>query len=281
MSQDPGGGLGLIGNHMIIVGSFGRVRGARICPPIRQSYTDHHEVLTAEKPMDNVNTAKHAPTRALFLREKLTEEIVSGVLAPGSRLDEQEIANRFGVSRTPVREAVRHLVASGLAESQPNRSAVVAPMNTVKINELFDALTELDIACGRLAACRMTQADREKLLLHHRNMRGMLLGDPELYSDMDFQFHEIICRGSDNHFLIETAQRLRARLAPIQRLRLTMLLGARQSFAEHDRIVSAILAGDAISCEVAMRAHSASSPLMLEQISRERIARELSNTTAV
>ena len=205
-------------------------------------------------------------TRAELLREKLTEEIISGRLAPGTRLDEQEIADRFSVSRTPVREAVRHLVATGLAESQPHQGATVSGFNSDRLAVFLDAAAELEVTCARLAATRMDPSERAKLVSIHTSTRKHLFNDPERYAELNNQFHEIIYRGSGNDVLADITRKLMVRLWPVYRVRLTLLQSARQSYAEHERIVAAILSGDAITSEVAMRAHMSSSALLLERL---------------
>ncbi|MBX3576652.1 MAG: GntR family transcriptional regulator [Rhizobiaceae bacterium] len=205
-------------------------------------------------------------TRAELLREKLTEEIISGTLAPGTRLDEQEIANRFGVSRTPVREAVRHLVATGLAESQPHLGATVSGLNTARLTAYLDAATELEVACVRLAALRMDRKEHAELLDLHARMGKNLFDDPERYEELNSQFHEMIYVGSHNEVMVEIIRNLKVRLAPVYRVQLTLAQMARQSYAEHERIVAAITAGDAVAAEVAMRAHMLSSALVLERL---------------
>src|SRR3979409_138523 len=99
--------------------------------------------------------------RAGELRLQLADEIVRGVLAPGSALDETDIARRFGVSRTPVREALRQLVASGLVEARAHRGAVVAQPSLERLTGMFEAMAELEALCAGLAAERMTAAERQ------------------------------------------------------------------------------------------------------------------------
>ncbi|MFO1058613.1 MAG: GntR family transcriptional regulator [Dongiaceae bacterium] len=205
-------------------------------------------------------------TRAELLREKLTEEIMSGLLGPGARLDEQEIANRFGVSRTPVREAVRHLVATGLADSQPHQGATVAGFSTERLAAFLDAATELEVACVRLATLRMEAAERARLVELHARMRHHLLDEAELYAKLNDEFHELIYRGSHNEVLVDMILKLQLRLWPVYRVQLTLLHSARQSYAEHGPIVQAIQLGDAAAAEVAMRAHMTSSATMLERL---------------
>lgn len=220
--------------------------------------------------LDQHDPAKK-PTRAEFLREKLTEEIISGRLRPGTRLDEQEIADRFGVSRTPVREAVRHLVATGLASSQSHQGATVSGFNSMRLTAFLDASTEIECACARLSALRMDAGERQALMALHARMGQDLFDESEKYAEFNNEFHEVIYRGAHNEVLLDLILKMRVRLWPVYRVQLTPAVRARQSYAEHERIVAAILKGDAIASEVAMRAHMSSSALMLERLQGKAI----------
>lgn len=214
----------------------------------------------------DIGSTRTFSTRAELLREKLTEEIMSGRLAPGARLDEQEIARRFGVSRTPVREAMRHLVATGLVDSQPHQGASVAMVGSDRLTAFLDAATELEATCARLAAMRMDSAERARLVEIHGEVRQVLFDEPARYSELNHRFHEAIYLGSHSEVLVEIVRNLMFRMGHVYRVRLTLMQGARELFAEHDRIVTAILSGDAIAAEVAMRAHMSSSALMIERL---------------
>src|ERR1700732_2232595 len=102
-------------------------------------------------------------TRAEELRLQLADEIVRGALAPGAPLDETEIARRFNVSRTPVREALRQLVASGLVDARAHRGAVVARPSMERLSGMFEAMAELEALCAGLAAERMLPSGRHRL----------------------------------------------------------------------------------------------------------------------
>src|SRR5258706_6657706 len=127
-----------------------------------------------ETPVRRVDRAGSPPdkvTRAEELRLQLADEIVRGVLAPGSALDETDIARRFSVSRTPVREALRQLVASGLVEARAHRGAVVAQPSHDRLKEMFEAMAELEALCAGFAAERMPPGDRQKLEAIHEELR--------------------------------------------------------------------------------------------------------------
>src|ERR1700726_5318277 len=112
----------------------------------------------AEPVVRRVDRASPSPekiTRAEGLRLQLADEIVRGALPPGAALDETDIARRFSVSRTPVREALRQLVASGLVEARAHRGAVVAQPSIDRLTGMFEAMAELEAIWAGLAAERM------------------------------------------------------------------------------------------------------------------------------
>ncbi len=127
------------------------------------------------------------------LRLALADEIVGGHLPPGTALDETRIAARFGVSRTPVREALRQLSASGLVEIRPHRGAVVARLSTERLHDLFVAMAELEAACAGLAALAMTVPERRNLADIHDLLRDLVRsGDPLRYHELNESFHTAI-----------------------------------------------------------------------------------------
>src|SRR3954463_6699871 len=112
-------------------------------------------------------------TRAEELRLQLSDEIVRGTLPPGSALDETELALRFSVSRTPVREALRQLTASGLVESRAHRGAVVGQPAIERLTGMFEAMAELEALCAGLAAERMSAVQRHALEAVHEELRAL------------------------------------------------------------------------------------------------------------
>jgi len=200
--------------------------------------------------------AKGKPTRAEELRQQLSDEIVRGALAPGSPLDETELAQRFNVSRTPVREALRQLTASGLIESRPHRGAVVAQPSIERLTGMFEAMAELEALCAGLAAERMSPVQRHALEAIHEELRVLSYdGNPERFHEVNERFHNAIYKGSQNDYIAEITLATRVRVQPFRRAQFRNLGRLAKSQAEHDRVVVAIMRGDRNGAATAMRDH--------------------------
>ncbi len=190
------------------------------------------------------------------LREKIEEQIATGALPPGSALDEATLVEQHGVSRTPVREALIQLAAEGLIEIRPRRGAVVTSIGPTRLSEMFEVMAELEAMCARLAARRMTEAERRALLAAHQACEAARAqDDSDAYFYCNEDFHAAIYAGSHNTFLIEQAQALQRRLRPYRRLQLRVRNRMGVSFTEHQSVVQAITSGDAEAAALALRSH--------------------------
>jgi DNA-binding GntR family transcriptional regulator len=195
-------------------------------------------------------------TRAEELRLALADDIVRGLLMPGSALDESELARRFGVSRTPVREAIRQLAASGLVEVRAHRGALVARPSEERLSGMFEAMAELEALCAGLAAERMTAAERGVLEAVHEELRALIHGgDPQRYHEANEAFHAAIYAGAHNSYLAEMTHATRVRVQPFRRAQFRNLGRLAKSHVEHDRVVLAILRGDRDGAAALMRRH--------------------------
>lgn len=195
-------------------------------------------------------------TRPDDMAQRLADDIVNGRLFPGVRLEELELAARFKVSRTPVREALRLLAATGLVERRPNRGAVVASISGDRLAQMFEVMAELEACCARLSAERMTARERQALEDLHRESASLVRsGDRETYEGYNRRFHASLYRGTHNAELEETVLAARRRLAPFRRAQFAVLGRLAASWAEHDQVVRGVLAGDGDSAAKAMRAH--------------------------
>jgi DNA-binding GntR family transcriptional regulator len=198
-------------------------------------------------------------TRADLVRETLADDIISGRLPAGARLDEAGLARRFAVSRTPVREALRELAATGLVRSRPHQGAVAATITEERIGELFETLAELEAVCARLSALKMSPGDRRRLdELHHRCGELVRSSNSDLYHAANAEFHAAIRGGSRNSVLQEMVADLRRRFSPLSRAQFRGPGRLAQSYAEHDEIVRAILRGSAHQAYHAARLHALS-----------------------
>jgi DNA-binding GntR family transcriptional regulator len=195
-------------------------------------------------------------TRSEHLRERIEELIATGRFAPGMRLDETELAARFKVSRTPLREALFQLASMGIVATQPRRGAIVAQITPQRLVEMFEVMAELEAMCGRLAARRMSAAEHKALLAVHKACEKASAGpDPDAYYYQNEQFHYAIYAASHNAFLIEQTIVLHRRLRPYRRLQLRVRNRVPASFREHQAIVDALLAGDEILAAHCLRQH--------------------------
>ncbi|WP_430715347.1 GntR family transcriptional regulator [Rhodopseudomonas pseudopalustris] len=195
-------------------------------------------------------------TRAEQLRRQLADEILRRGLPPGASLDETEIATRFNVSRTPVREALRQLAASGLVESRPHRGAVVAQPSFERLTGMFEAMAELEAMCAGFAAERMSPLERRDLEAIHEELRMLSHdGNPERFHDVNERFHNAIYAGSHNDYIADLALATRVRVQPFRRAQFRNLGRLATSHAEHDRVVVAIMRGDRAGAALAMRRH--------------------------
>ncbi|WP_267355332.1 MULTISPECIES: GntR family transcriptional regulator [unclassified Methylobacterium] len=195
-------------------------------------------------------------SHAQRLKQRIEDEIVAGELALGSRLDENQLALRFGVSRTPIREALLQLAATGLIQTKPRRGAIVSAPEPHLLLAMFETMAEIEAACGRLAARRLVPADAAALQAALAGCRAaMVAEDAEAYYAENYVFHSVVYRASHNDFLADQALTLHRRLAPYRRLQLRVRQRVPQSLAEHEAIVAAILAGDAAQAADALRGH--------------------------
>lgn len=195
-------------------------------------------------------------TRAEQVRRALEEEIFAGSLRPGSKLDEEALAQRFGLSRTPIREAILQLANAGLVEKKPRQGAVVAPFELHRMVQMFEVMSEIEGVCCRYAARRMASEEIEALERHLQACRAECdENDLEGYFAANRVFHRAIYEGSHNEVLAEMAQNLALRLAPYRRYQLNHPQRIGESLAEHAGIVEALKARDPDLAYQRMRKH--------------------------
>ncbi|WP_346891120.1 GntR family transcriptional regulator [uncultured Roseibium sp.] len=202
------------------------------------------------------------------LRQKLADLILNGELKPGDRLDEHTLAERFGVSRTPIREAIRQLGVSGLIEIRPRRSAVVRSFDRAELSEAFEAMGEIEALCASLAAVRMNEAERLRLrALITVSQDISARTDRSAALEMDFEFHGLLHDGARNWMLKTVAEETRLRITPYSAALYTMeSYGADlgRPHRQHTAIAEAVLERDPERAAALMREHIAQSLIALQ-----------------
>ncbi len=198
--------------------------------------------------------------------DTLITGIASGQFSPGEPLAEVALAERFGVSRTPVREALHRLEQANFAERGPRRAFFVRKMRASDLEDLFEAVGEVEAALAALAARRMTEIQRRQLqaILEEGKACG---DDARAYGAINARFHAQIGQGAHNTTLSETHADLTMRTQVWRSANFERdarrLASSRE---EHAALTDAILEGDADATRSLMRQHVASSFLTLTDI---------------
>ena len=182
--------------------------------------------------------------------------ILDGTFVDGDRLDETQLAQRFNVSRTPLREAFQRLHLSGLVEQIPRRGVFVRQPGPVELLEMFEVMAELEASCARLAAKRISdEALADMRAANALCQKAVEARDADGYYHENERFHAILYRQSGNSFLEQECLRLQRRLTPFRRLQLRLRGRLRQSMSEHEAVVEALEADDAERAAKAIREH--------------------------
>jgi DNA-binding GntR family transcriptional regulator len=207
------------------------------------------------------------------IREALEAEIESGKLYAGSRIDEQELMERFNVSRTPAREAIQQLTTAGLVTMVPRHGAVVATISLTEYIATLEILTELEGLAARLCARRMSSVQRQALKQALDDCEAAAArDDAPAYELANRSFHETVYDGSLNDVLAAQLRRMRLRLRHPQRSLFDRPNRIRNSLAEHRAILNAIVAGDEDGADRAMASHiSSGGNVYVDAVARGRV----------
>jgi DNA-binding GntR family transcriptional regulator len=177
---------------------------------------------------------------------RLRTLIVRGDLKPGEQLLEADLSEALGISRTPLREALKQLAAEGLVELRLNRSAVVAPFRRDELTELFEAVSGIERCAAELAAARMVERDVERLeALQERIEWHHDRGELREYFETNQQIHSAIVGFARNAVLKATHDILLARVERARFFALSVHGRWDESVREHQDILAALKAGDA------------------------------------
>ena len=190
------------------------------------------------------------------VRSTMERELLTGVLAPGHVLDERSLAERFGVSRTPVREAVAQLASQGLLKVIPRVGVVVPKVSIKELLSILEMLAELEGICAKFAAKRMDARQRKGLKDAVAACEAAAsAGKPSAYQTANLRFHEAIYAGARNEWAAQQIRALRLRSASYGRTRFDLPGRLDKSLAEHRAVLTCIDAGDSEGARQAMVEH--------------------------
>lgn len=184
----------------------------------------------------------------------IIEAIEGGVYKPGDRLVESELAERLGVSRTPVREALQRLETQSML-ARDGRSLIVASLDHNQLAEFYAVRAELEGLAARLAARHARDEEIRVLRRMIDDDRALLGGDPQLLARANRRFHKQIHLASHNRFLVQQLGLLQRSMALMAGTSLAAEGRDEVAMAEHDRIVTAIENGDGDGADEALRLH--------------------------
>ncbi|TDL79631.1 GntR family transcriptional regulator [Palleronia sediminis] len=190
----------------------------------------------------------------------LRDDIAAGALAPGERLDEMRLTERFGVSRTPVREALSRLTAQGILVPGEKRGVRVAEYTREELAQIFEAMHEIEAACARVAAQRLSLLSRAEIEAAQRQCEAAAeTGDLQLYLRANEAFHQAIYKATGNPYLAEIAAEFRHRTGPFRAKRFAGKADMIASARSHETLIAGIFSEDSKTASDGMRAHMTAS----------------------
>ncbi len=202
--------------------------------------------------------ADDAPQHSLAqgVADALRDMIIQDELAPGERIRERTLCTRLGVSRTPMREALKTLAAEGLVQINRNRGAIVSAPDPKEVQDLLQVLGALEGLAGELAASRASDAQiNEVTALHHEMLAAFARGDRLHYFKANQAIHSEIVAASGNAALMHTHRLLNARLYRVRFKSNARNTQWHKAVAEHEQILDALKARDAARLRKTMRSH--------------------------
>ncbi len=190
------------------------------------------------------------------LVERLRELIVESTLEPGARVPERELCERFAVSRTPLREALKVLASEGLLELLPHRGAQVTRLTAADLDEMFPVMGALEALAGELACAQITESEMAEIrALHYQMVLHATRGELAEYFRLNQQIHEAIMKAARNPTLARLYRGLAGR---VQRARYLANMSRQrwdQAVAEHEAILAALEKRDGVALGHVLKAH--------------------------
>ena len=206
------------------------------------------------------NTEKTRTSTAQRIEQALLEEISAGELAPGQRLDEVGLADRFGASRTPVREALSRLTAQGILVQGEKRGVFVAEYSREVLSQIFEAMHEIEAACARIVSQRLNFLSRSEIEAAQAEcVAAAEAGDRPAYLRANEEFHQSIYRATGNPYMAEIASEFRRRTGPFRAKKFADRADLIASAESHMDLINDIFSQDGATASKGMRSHMAAS----------------------
>ena len=222
-----------------------------------------------EGKLSPIKVDSYQPLREVVC-ETLREAIRKGTLKPGERLMEIQLAEELGVSRTPVREAIRKLELEGYVIMMPRRGTYVANLSIRDVNEVFEIRTSLDSLASGLAAERITDEELERLQrLLVAIGEYIEANDMDKIVETDTEFHDLLHQASRNSRLVGIIFNLREQLTRFRSTSMSFPGRLKATLEEHRRIVEAIAQGNVAEAQAAAEYHMEKSEQTLLQSMEE------------
>ena len=205
--------------------------------------------------MLNFDIQNHKPLREMVY-EELKMQILKGSIIPGTRMMEVELAEEMGVSRTPIREAIRKLEKEGLVTIEPRRGAYASMISTEDMVEILEVRQDLEGLAAYFAADRMTKSQMEELKqVSNSYNEAVKEGNMEAMIKHDTRFHHIIVESCRNKILVQMIEQLQELVLRFRYIYYDNFRRAENMPEEHEAIVAAIAEGDADKARAAADIH--------------------------
>ena len=205
--------------------------------------------------MLNFDIQNHKPLREMVY-EELKMQILKGSIIPGTRMMEVELAEEMGVSRTPIREAIRKLEKEGLVTIEPRRGAYASMISTEDMVEILEVRQDLEGLAAYFAADRMTKSQMEELKqVSNSYNEAVMQGNMEAMIKHDTRFHHIIVESCRNKILVQMIEQLQELVLRFRYIYYDNFKRAENMPEEHEAIVAAIAEGDADKARAAADIH--------------------------
>lgn len=202
------------------------------------------------------HTAYSRESTGQKIESVLLDDIAAGLIQPGERLDETKLADRFGVSRTPVREALSRLTAHGVLVAGEKRGVRVAQYSRAELGQMFEAMQEIESICARLANQRVTLLARSEIEAAQADCKAAAEADDRIaYIRANEALHLSIYRATGNPYISELASDFRRKTGPFRAKKLETQSDLMASVANHEILLAKIFSSDSQVAVDGMREH--------------------------